>query len=248
MSIGCEQRISSDSIGRDDLLVRWQVAVCTFVGALTRKGLSRAMTHKRGAIALATAALVLATVASCADNGNDPEASPRPTTSSPAPTTSSPTPQSESEKASEAASTLIADYYATVDKLSQDSNAPLGQLSNVATSLQLSAQRKLLKTQHENGQRQTGNTRVAQIQVQSVNLDNSDPKSGKVPTVEVDVCWDVSDVDVVDADGKSVVAPSRPDAGWTRLTVANYDYKSDPVQGWRVATGQDIERKPCVAS
>jgi hypothetical protein len=207
------------------------------------------ITNGRGAIAVASAALLLAAMTSCAgDDGNDSGVSGSSTPSSPAPTTSSPTPLSQSEKASAAASALVADYYATVDKLSQDSNTSLDQLSNVATSLQLSAQRKLLKTQRERGQRQTGNTRVTQIKVQSVNLDNSDPKSGKVPTAEVDVCWDVSDVDVVGADGKSVVATSRPDAGWTRLTVANYDYKSDPVKGWRVATGRDIERKPCVAS
>jgi hypothetical protein len=207
------------------------------------------LTYERGAIAIATAALLLAATTSCAgDERNDPAASGNSMPSSQAPTTSSPAPQSESEKASLAVSALVADYYATVDRLSQDANAPLSQLLDVATSLQLSAQRKLLKTQREKGQRQTGDTRVAEVKVQSVNLDNSHPKSGKVPTVEVDVCWDVSDVDVVDADGRSVVVPTRPDAGWTRLTVANYDYKSDPVKGWRVATGRDIERKPCVAS
>ena len=52
--------------------------------------------------------------------------------------------------------------------------------------------------------------------MQSVNLDNSDPKAGKVPTVQIDVCYDVSDVDVLDANGKSVVSPDRPDTGWIR--------------------------------
>lgn len=210
--------------------------------------MSREMTHNRGAIALATAALALAAVVSCDDSANDPEASPSPTASTRAPTTSSPTPLSESEKASAAASALVEKYYATVDKLNKDSNAGLGQLLGVATSLQLSAQRTVIKTQRESGQRQTGDTKVAQVKVRSVNLDNSGPRSGKVPTVEVDVCWDVSNVDVVDSDGKSVVAPSRPDTGWTRLTVANYDFETDPANGWRVATGQDVERTPCDVS
>jgi hypothetical protein len=66
--------------------------------------------------------------------------------------------------------------------------------------------------------------------------------------VQVDVCWDVSDVDVIDATGKSVVSPGRPDTGWTRLTVANYRYSADPRGGWRVATGQDLKKPPCAAS
>ena len=36
-----------------------------------------------------------------------------------------------------------------------------------------------------------------------------DPKAGRVPTVQVDVCYDVSGVDIVDADGKSH-RPGRP--------------------------------------
>jgi hypothetical protein len=29
-----------------------------------------------------------------------------------------------------------------------------------------------------------------------------------VPTVQIDLCFDVSDVDVVDADGKSIISPT----------------------------------------
>jgi hypothetical protein len=88
---------------------------------------------------------------------------------------------------------------------------------------------------------------VVKLDVQSVNLDNSDPSASKVPTIQIDVCWDVSKVDVVDSAGKSIVSKSRPDIGWTRLTVANYDYVIDPQKGWRVATGQDLKKAPCAA-
>ena len=90
--------------------------------------------------------------------------------------------------------------------------------------------------------------RISELKVQSVNLDNSDPEAGKVPTVVIDVCWDVSKVDVLDKSGKSIVSPDRPDTGWTRYTVANYDYAADPTGGWRVATGQDLKKTPCAAS
>ena len=89
---------------------------------------------------------------------------------------------------------------------------------------------------------------VAELTVQTVNLDNSDPKAGKVPTVVIDVCWDVSKVDVLDKSGASIVSPDRPDTGWTRYTVANYRYADNPTKGWRVATGQDLKQTPCSTS
>ena len=105
-----------------------------------------------------------------------------------------------------------------------------------------------MKSQRKADQKQVGDTKIAKLDVQSVNLDNTDPSAGKVPTVQIDVCWDVSGVDVVDATGKSIVSSSRPDTGWTRLTVANYHYAANPTTGWRVATGQDLKKDPCDAS
>ena len=70
------------------------------------------------------------------------------------------------------------------------------------------AQQRLFKKERRQGLVQTGQTRIAELQVQSVDLDNSDPKAGRVPTVQVDVCYDVSDVDMVDA-GRQVDRESR---------------------------------------
>ena len=95
---------------------------------------------------------------------------------------------------------------------------------------------------------ETGTTALNELEVQSVNLDNSDPKAGKVPPVVIDVCWDVTKVDVLDKSGMSIVSSDRPDTGWTRYTVANYKYAADPTGGWRVATGQDLKQTPCAAS
>jgi hypothetical protein len=208
------------------------------------------MTNARRFSLLATATAVAIAMGGCASDGNDPKATPTPTSSSssPAPTTTSPTPQSDSEIASEAASALVAKYYATVDRLGQQPTKSLDALSTVATGVQLSAQQTLLKSQRKANEKQVGDTKIAKLDVQSVNLDNSDPDVGKVPTVQIDVCWDVSGVDVVDATGKSIVSSSRPDTGWTRLTVANYHYAANPTEGWRVATGQNLKKNPCDAS
>ncbi|MFL6108053.1 MAG: hypothetical protein ACJ72L_13915 [Marmoricola sp.] len=208
------------------------------------------MTYARGATRVATAALLLVAVTACADDGSGPQATPTPTSSSssPAPVTTSPTPQSDSDIASEAASALVTKYYATVDRLGQRPSESLDALSTVATGVQLTAQQTALKSQRRADQKQVGDTKIARLDVQSVNLDNTDPDAGKVPTVQIDVCWDVSGVDVVDATGKSIVSSSRPETGWTRLTVANYHYAANPTKGWRVATGQDLKKDPCDGS
>ena len=202
------------------------------------------MTTARGVTALAAAALLLAAGTSCADSRNDSAASGSQTPiSRPSPTTSQqPT---ESEAASQAASQVVRQYFAVLDKLRQQPNRPLNGLSEVATSIQLSSQRTLLKGERRKGLRQIGDTKIADLNVQSVNLDNSDPKAGRIPTVVVDVCWNVSDADLVDKSGKSVVSRSRPGIGWTRYTVANYHWKSNRTDGWRVASGQDLKRTPC---
>ena len=202
------------------------------------------MTTARGVTALATAALLLAAGTSCADSRNDPAANGSQTPNSRPSSTTSQQP-TESEAASQAASHVVRQYFAVLDKLRQQPNRPLSGLSEVATSIQLSSQRTLLKGERRKGLRQIGDTKIADLNVQSVNLDNSDPKAGRVPTVVVDVCWNVSDADLVDKSGKSVVSRSRPDIGWTRYTVANYHWKSNRTDGWRVASGQDLKRTPC---
>lgn len=211
------------------------------------------MTHVRRVSALATVALLLVAVGGCAW-GNDPATGGNPTSSPSATTTTAPpsvttsASPSGTEVASSAASTLVRQYFAVVDQVSQNADVPLNKLSTVATSTQLSAEETLLRSQRSKGLRQIGDTTVARVKTQTVNLDNSDPSAGKVPTVQVDVCWDVTKVDVVDTNGNSVVSPSRPNTSWTRYTLVNYHYSADPTRGWRIATGQDLKQKPCSAS
>ncbi|WP_445257373.1 hypothetical protein [Nocardioides aurantiacus] len=207
------------------------------------------MTTSRGARAIAAAALLLVAMTSCANDGQDPAANASPTPSSSTPThTATPTPPSDTELASEAASATLRKYYDVRNQLRQNPGRPLSLLDQVAISTELAAQRNLFKKERKQGLRQVGATKVAELEVQSVNLDNSDPKAGKVPTVQIDLCFDVSEVDVVDADGKSVISPDRPDTGWIQFLVSNYQWDANPNAGWRVASSKDIERTPCEAS
>ena len=194
-----------------------------------------------GATLVATAALLLAGVTACADNGGEPSASPSSTPSSPATSTSTATPPTESEIAPEAASGMVRQYFETVGRVRQDPNSPASDLDAVASSTQLLAQKNLLKRQRADGLHQTGITKVVELNVQSVSLE--DPA-----TAVIDVCWDVSGVDVIDSSGKSVVSPERKDVGWTRFTVTNQQWEAAPTDGWRVSGGQDLEKEPCAGS
>ena len=216
-------------------------------GLVEGKGNS-VMTHIRGVIARATAVLLLVAVTSCGNDGNDPVASGSPTPSSPAPTTATTTPPSETEVASAAASAALRKYYDVRNQLRQDPSQPLSLLKSVAISTELAAQQNLFEKERRQGLHQVGQTEIAELEVQSVNLDNSDPKGGKVPTVQIELCFDVSDVDVVNKNGKSAISPDRPDTGWIQFLVANYEWGSNPDAGWRVASSKDIERTPCEAS
>jgi len=118
-------------------------------------------------------------------------------------------------------------------------------LNSVATSVQLTAQRNLINHERDLGQRQVGSLKVVVLKVGPINMNDSDPATGRVPTVSVDACWDVSGTDLVDKGGHSVVSPTRPDRGWTRYTVMNYHWSSHPHDGWRISTGRDLKRAPC---
>lgn len=199
-----------------------------------------------GTFRVTTAVLLLAVATSCAQSDDGTGSPTRPQPSSEPPTSSAaPT---DTDVAGKEAADVVRDYYSVRDKIRQDSGQAISALSSVATGVQLKSDEALIENERKKGRRQTGDTAVAELTVQSVSLDNSDPKSGKVPNVVVDVCWDVSKVDLLDKNGKSVVSPSRPDRGWTRYTVANYHWADHPHDGWRISSGRDLEQAPCKAS
>lgn len=204
------------------------------------------MTNSREAHALATAALLLAAVTACSQEPAAPVGGPPSATESvSSPTTSAVTTPTRSEAAAEDASALVRTYYAVRDELRTNPSAKLTKLRGVAISGELAAQRTLFNREREQGQHQTGRTEIVDLRVEGVVLDNSDPGAGRVPTVQVDVCYDVTDVDVLDRNGKSIVSSDRPDTGWIRYLVSNYNFEADPSGSWRVASSQNLERPPC---
>ena len=75
-----------------------------------------------------------------------------------------------------------ADYFAVVDELRQRSGEPTSRSWSPSRRARSSTPcRHSIGRQRDEGQRQTGTTAISELKVQSVNLDNSDPKAGKVP-------------------------------------------------------------------
>jgi hypothetical protein len=201
-----------------------------------------------GSIAMAVVVLAVASacVAAPADTPPTPTITDSPMSTTPSPSTSV-SPRSESELAAADAELLVHEYYRVIDELGSDPVASLSQLDGVAISKDLDSWKRQLERNRRDSYIQTGSTHLSAIEVSSVNLDNSDPATGRVPTVQVDVCFDVSDVDVLDASGASIVTAERPDTGWIRHMVSNYSWDTDPTGGWRVSTSVDLERAPCEA-
>lgn len=206
--------------------------------------------HRGRAGALTTATIFILVAASACSGSPEPAPSPTPTTASttPSPTPSpspSPIPPSDSELAAANAEALVRDYYRVIDQLGLDPSVPLTALEDVAISKDLDSWQRQFERARRDGWTQTGETKLVEVDVQSVNLDNSDPAVGLVPAVQVDVCFDVTNVDVRDASGTSVVTADRPVTGWIRHTVSNYSWEDDPSGGWRVSTSVDLEQAPC---
>ena len=186
---------------------------------------------------------VAATTTACGGSGTD--ATP-PATNSPSPTSpSSSAPSDPRSQAETAAQVMVQKYFQVTDGIGQNPKAPLAALKTVDVSGVLSQDQHTFTDWRSKGWKKTGSLKVTKMQVEQVNLDNSDPASGKVPTVAIAVCTDASNVDVVDKNGKSVVLKSRPTLLTTRYTVANYHYKKDPQGGWRVAVIEDEEVGKC---
>ena len=149
---------------------------------------------RRGVVGLAIAA-VLATAA-C----TDPAAPPTTTTAAPpigTPTTTSSTTAADPQLAG--AEAAVAELWGLVDALGADPKRSLDELTTVARDQSLETWRELLTSQRRRGYRQTGGISVVSSSATSA--------GGKFT---VDTCIDVSKTNLVDKDGKSVVAADRP--------------------------------------
>jgi ABC-type oligopeptide transport system substrate-binding subunit len=149
---------------------------------------------QRGTAAL-VAAMIALTLAACA-----PDPAPPPT----------PTGFASEEEAFAAAE---ATYRAYVDALNQVNLADPATFEPVFSSLSgsaLAASKKSLTELHADGYTLKGETRYTEAE-----RSEADREDG---TVALDICLDVTDVDVSDASGQSVVSPDRLNVQPLRVT------------------------------
>ena len=202
-------------------------------------------THRSvlGGVALAMALLT----AGCSGDNTDPGATGTPTASKSS-STSNETLSPEQRAQTDATDALMR-YFVVLDDLGKDPDALLSKLKSVAISTQLFVlQENRYKQWRSKGWRQVGDTKVVEHEVQDVSLDNSNPKKGQVPYVVIKACVDVSDSDVVDRSGQSVVPTDRPDTLTSKYTIANYSWDKDPRGGWRVTSVEDVQGETCDGS
>lgn len=156
-------------------------------------------------------------------------ATPGTPSSSASPSAAAPTtaelPSAEKQALAEATG-AVTDYYVAVDSINSDPSSDLDTLEDVASGDAYLTSVRLVDDMKGRGLVQTGDLRVVDVDVVSIDLTRSPPS--RYPTVVLDACLDVSATYVEDPDGKSAVLPDRLDRITARLDVVHHDF------GWRV--------------
>lgn len=194
---------------------------------------------RRTATAAAVLAALLTLTTACGND--DPAPTPAPT-----PTATTSKPATPKDQAISDATKALDRYYDVTNSLRLDKSQPISKLDRVAIGFGLSnTQAEMAGYRKEKGVTESGNATFTVIKILNVSLDNSNPKIGRVPSVMIEVCNDVSDVKAVDSTGKSLINPDRKDRSIATFNVANYAYKKNPQNGWKVVSFDRKMQKSC---
>lgn len=185
------------------------------------------------------AALVLM---GCQSTPSSPTPTPTATvTTEPTPTETPETPEETAVRLSEKA---VKEYFAVSDTaLRSPDTFNTEDFKKVAIGTALADRENVFSALVTQGLHQIGSTKVESITDPRVNLENNlDLTPPQVPIVEFNVCYDVSELNVVDAEGKSITPADRKPRGVFRVGVANYEYPEGP---WLVAFTELLEEETC---
>lgn len=191
---------------------------------------------------LGAAACLILALGAC--TSNDPASTPTaPNTAPPLTAPDSTTPATQAptalspEEAETDAQTAVEDYLALFDEISADPDRDMADLETVASGRALDWATHQITTWRNAGQIGVGTQGASDFRVTAVDLD-PDNSGVDHPTVALTACVDLSDTDLVDKDGNSVVPADRPDRVLVDYTVANIGWPDD--QQWRVI-GDDAQ-------
>jgi hypothetical protein len=131
---------------------------------------------------------------------------------------------------------LVHQYYAVDEAIATDQTVPLKRYYGVASGRFAQSLLRGAQELRAKDYRVIGKVRVGTPQIQKLELS---PPNGRPPAAKVTACIDVSGVNVVDKNGKSVVEPTRANAYIERLSVEKMKV------GWRVTDGVDTGTSKC---
>lgn len=157
-----------------------------------------------------------------------PTASPTPTVASP-----SPSPTSTLTPEQEAAQAAAVEYFRALNAVRSDPDADFQQVANITTGTHTAAEAELLNDYRSKG--------IVQVGERSYTYKGVGPvvEAGGVRSVEVYVCSDSTNSDMVDAAGKSVLDPNR---------LRFVEFTLDVVEvgnSWRINGGQSEAVESC---
>ena len=210
--------------------------------------MTRHTQHLTSIAAIAVAALVLSACNSTGEPGSNTTSDPSTATTSTdaSPTTTTPTPtKSPEDEAIEAAEKMIPLYFQVGDSsIAAPDKFDREELKKVAISTALDDMQNLMSAFQNQQLKASGSTKVESMTNPRVDLKLDLKKSPPdVPTVQLDVCIDVSKLNVVDKDGKSAIPADRKPRQLWRVGVSNYEYpKAD---AWRVSYTDSRGDKTC---
>lgn len=141
------------------------------------------------------------------------------------------------EEAEHRAQAAVEHYLALFDEISANPDHDVAELEEVANGRALDWASHQITTWRDAGYTGVGTQFVSNFRVTAVDLD-PDNSGVDRPTVALTACVDLSDTDLVDKDGNSVVPADRPDRVLVDYSVANIGWPED--QQWRVV-GDDAQ-------
>ena len=202
------------------------------------------MYRARGALVTLALTVSLASgLSSCARSAaNQPAPPPSTPTAAASPVVPSSTasstqpPPSPESKARRDVIALVREYYSTEEAVATNRRVPLKRYYDVAAGDYVQILLQNAQARRAKDQRVTGRVKLSQSKIEKLDIS---PRNGRVPTGTVRTCIDVSAVDVVDKQGKSVVGSGRANAYTELLTVKKLTY------GWRVVDGENAETARC---
>jgi hypothetical protein len=196
--------------------------------------------RRRAVLAAAGAAMILGSCTTDGDPGTEPTPSNTAPLTAPSPT-AEPTPDPtmlSPDEAEERAQTAVEAYLALFDELDADPDTDLAELRQVAHGRALDWATHQITSRREAGHTGVGAQVVSDFTVTAVELDPDDSAEVEYPSVELTACVDISNTDIVDEDGNSVVPADRLDRVLVDYIVWNIGWPDD--QQWRVV-GDDAQ-------